>query len=483
MSAPVRPSLAALDALPDGVARPGYGPRRLSPGIVHVGVGNFHRAHMGVYLDRLHARGGHEDWGIVGAGVRPPDGLMRERLQPQDWMSTVVELDPTGLTARVTAPMCGFAEVASGPTVAAMSDPRVRIVSLTVTEGGYYTDAAGEFDADHPDIASDARGGEPRTVFGMILEALRARGEAGAPPFAVLSCDNLPGNGHAARAALSGLARLRGEEALMDGLATPNCMVDCIAPAVTEDVRAMVTERFGLADAAPVICEPFRQWVLEDDFPAGRPPLEEVGAEFARDVVPYELMKLRVLNAAHAAIAYPAALLGHHYVHDAVADPDIANWVCAVIGREAIPTLASIPGVDFHRYLDTCMERFANAAVADTVPRLAFDGSNRQPKFILPTVRDRLKATAPVDLLAMEVALWRLYCARAGREGVAPLEDERADALREAARGEPAAFLGLGAVFGDLPSTPFAAAFEKACDELGSDVRPALRSVAANAAF
>ena len=476
MSDPVRPSLAALDALPDGVARPGHDPRRLSPGIVHVGVGNFHRAHMGVYLDRLHAAGGHEDWGIVGAGVRPPDGLMRERLRPQDWMSTVVELDPDGLNARVTAPMCGFAEVAPRPTIAAMADPRIRIVSLTVTEGGYYTDAAGAFDADDPDIRADAGGGEPRTVFGMMLAALRARKDAGAAPFAVLSCDNLPGNGHAARAALSGLARLRGEEGLMDGLATPNCMVDCIAPAVTEGVRAMVTERFGLADAAPVICEPFRQWVLEDEFPAGRPPLEEVGAEFVHDVVPYELMKLRVLNAAHAAIAYPAALLGHHYVHDAVADPDVAGWVRAVIGREAIPTLAPIPGVDFRRYLDTCLGRFANAAVADTVPRLAFDGSNRQPKFVLPTVRDRLKAGAPVDLLALEVAFWRLYCARAGADGVAPLEDERAALLRDAARREPAAFLGIGAVFGDLAATPFAGAFERACTTLGTDVRGALRA-------
>ena len=478
MSGAVKPSLAALDALPDGVARPGYDPRGLTPGIVHVGVGNFHRAHMGVYLDRLHAAGGHEGWGIVGAGVRPPDAAMRDRLAPQDWMSTVVELDPAGLTARVTAPMCGFAEVAPGPTIAAMADPRVRIVSLTVTEGGYYTDAAGNFDADHPDIRADAGGGEPRTVFGMMLAALRARQDAGAAPFAVLSCDNLPGNGHAARAALSGLARLRGEEGLMDGLATPNCMVDCIAPAVTEGVRAMVTERFGLADAAPVICEPFRQWVLEDDFPSGRPPLEEVGAEFARDVVPYELMKLRVLNAAHAAIAYPAALLGHHYVHDAVADPDVAGWVRAVIGREAIPTLAPIPGVDFHRYLDTCLERFANAAVADTVPRLAFDGSNRQPKFILPTVRDRLKAGAPVGLLAMEVALWRLYCARAGQDGIAPLEDERAGVLRDAARREPKAFLGLGAVFGDLGATPFAGAFAEACERSETDVRGALRQAA-----
>ncbi|MGR3539810.1 MAG: hypothetical protein ACU0BS_00035 [Hasllibacter sp.] len=250
-AAPLRPSLATLDRLPPDVARPGHDPRRLTPGIVHVGVGNFHRAHMGVYMDRLHAKGGHEGWGIAGAGVRPPDALMRERLAPQDWMSTVVELDPGGLTARVTAPMCAFAEVAPAPTVAAMAHPMVRIVSLTVTEGGYFTDAAGGFDGDHPDIAADAGEGPPRTVFGMMLAALCARRAAGHPPFAVLSCDNLPGNGHAARSALEGLARLRGEERLLEGVATPNGMVDCIAPAVDDRVRAMVAERFGVADAAP----------------------------------------------------------------------------------------------------------------------------------------------------------------------------------------------------------------------------------------
>ncbi|MGR3539811.1 MAG: hypothetical protein ACU0BS_00040 [Hasllibacter sp.] len=223
-----------------------------------------------------------------------------------------------------------------------------------------------------------------------------------------------------------------------------------------------------------MICEPFRQWVLEDDFPQGRPPLEEVGVTFTADVVPYELMKLRVLNAAHAALAYPAALLGHRYVHEAMADADVAAWVRAVIGREAIPTLAPIAGVDFHAYLGTCLERFANAEVADTVPRLCQDGSNRQPKFVLPTVRDRLAAGAPVDLLALEVALWRAHCA-----GDGPLDDERAEALRRAARAEPAAFLGIADVFGELRATPFAEAFERACRSLADGVRPALRAAIA----
>ena len=338
-------TLDALRRLPEGVAAPGYDPAALGPGIVHVGVGNFHRAHMGVYLDRLFGAGLGHDWAIVGAGVRPADAVTRERLAAQDWLSTVVELDPAGLSARVTAPMRGFAAVEPEATVAAMADPRVRIVSLTVTEGGYFAAPDGGFDAEHPEIRADAGDGPPRTVFGMILAALARRRAEGRAPFAVLSCDNLPGNGHAARAATAGLAALRGEEGLLDGVSFPNGMVDCITPATDDAVRAMVRERFGVDDAAPVICEPFRQWVLEDDFPQGRPPLEEVGVEFVPDVVPYELMKLRVLNAAHAAIAYPSALLGHRMVHEAVGDPDVAAWVRSVIAREAIPTLAPIPGV------------------------------------------------------------------------------------------------------------------------------------------
>ena len=456
----VRLSRAALGRLPAGVAAPAHDPAALTPGIVHVGVGNFHRAHMGVYLDQLFGLGRDHDWGLVGAGVRPGDAAMRDRLAAQDWLTTVVELEPAALSARVTAPMCGFAEVAPGPTVAAMADPRVRIVSLTVTEGGYFTDAGGGFDGDHPEIAADAASeGPPRTAFGMILAALRARRAAGAGGLTVMSCDNLQGNGHKARQALEGLAALRGEGALLDGVTTPNGMVDCITPATDDAVRAMVADTFGLADAAPVVCEPFRQWVLEDDFAAGRPALEAVGVEFVRDVVPHELMKLRVLNAAHAAIAYVGALLGYRMVHDAVGDADVGAWVRALIAREAIPTLAPIAGVDFGAYLDTCMERFANGRMGDTIPRLCFDGSGRQPQFVLPTVRDRLDAGAPVDGLALEVALWRAYCAVAD-----PLEDPRAEALRAAAAGEPARFLALRDVFGDLgAATPFARAFDAAC--------------------
>ncbi|EPX84346.1 Mannitol-1-phosphate/altronate dehydrogenase [Rubellimicrobium thermophilum DSM 16684] len=466
---PVPLTREALGHLPAGVEGPRFAPADLSPGILHVGVGNFHRAHMQVYLQRLFDRGLSRDWGVVGAGVRPADAAMRERLCAQDHLFTVVELDPTGLTARVVGAMTGFAPVEPAATIAAMADPRIRIVSLTVTEGGWFVDARTDgFDADHPDIRADAAAPEtPRTAFGMILAALRARRTAGHAPFTVLSCDNLPHNGAVARRTVAGLARLQ-DPAFADWVeaevAFPNSMVDCITPATTDRERALVADRFGLIDAVPVACEPFRQWVLEDVFPQGRPALEAAGAEFVADVAPYELMKLRILNGGHAAIAYPAALLGHHFVHDAMADPRIAAWLEALTTREIQPTLAPIPGVSYDDYRRLIRDRFANPEVGDTIPRLALDGSNRQPKFILPTIRDALAQGRPVEGLALEVALWCRYCAGTDEAGrTIPPNDESWETLRSralAAREDPGAFLSQARIFGDLGADPrFAAAF------------------------
>lgn len=469
----------ALATLPEGVAGPAYDRARLKAGIVHVGVGNFHRAHMAVYLDRLFGLGEGHDWAIRGAGVRPADAAMRERLAAQDWLTTVVELDPAGLSARVVGSMIDFAPVEAEATIAAMSDPAIRIVSLTITEGGYYVDAqSGGFDARHPDIVADAALPDaPRTVFGMILAALRRRRAAGVVPFTVMSCDNLPENGHVAERAVTGLARLS-DPAFADWIAAnvafPNSMVDCITPATSDRERALVADRFGLIDAAPVVCEPFRQWVLEDRFPAGRPALEKVGAEFVADVAAYELMKLRILNGGHAAIAYPSALLGHHFVHDAMADPIIARWLEALERREILPTLAPIPGVSYDAYLAKVTERFSNPEVGDTVRRLCLDGSNRQPKFILPALAQALAAERPYEGFALEVALWCRYCAgtdEAGHE-IAPNDDNWDDLTRraKAARDDPLAFLSNRAVFGALgEDARLAEAFGRHLRRLWSD--------------
>ena len=454
---------STLQDLPDGVGRPGYDRARLRPGIVHVGVGNFHRAHMAWYLDRLFETGEGHDWALIGAGVRPGDAAMRDRLAGQDWLTTVVELDPQGLNARVIGSMVDFVPVDPRAVIAAMADPAIRIVSLTITEGGYYVDATTDgFDAAHPDIAHDAANPDaPRTVFGMILAALRRRRDAGADPFTVLSCDNLPENGHVCARTVTGLAQLS-DPALAQWVratvAFPNSMVDCITPATSDRERALVRDRFGIADAAPVVCEPFRQWVLEDSFPQGRPPLEKVGAEFVADVSRHELMKLRILNGGHAAIAYPSALLGHHFVHDAMADDQIAAWLRALETREIIPTLRPIPGVRFEEYLDLIVGRFANPEIGDTIPRLCLDGSNRQPKFILPVLADALRDDRAIDGLAQEVAFWCRYCEGTDEAGnaIAPNDDD-SKTLRDhalASRRDPLAFLRNRAVFGPLGENP-----------------------------
>ncbi|NVJ94668.1 MAG: mannitol dehydrogenase family protein [Marivivens sp.] len=467
---------SALAQLPDTIGTPSYDRSALTAGILHVGIGNFHRAHMAVYLDRLFALGESHDWALCGAGVRSGDATMRERLAKQDWLTTVVELDPSGLTAQVVGSMIDFVEVDPAITIAKMADPAIKIVSTTITEGGYYVDALTDgFDIKHPDIVADAANPDaPKTVFGMVIKALRIRRDAGLAPFTFMSCDNLPENGHVAKRTVIGLARLSDPDFadwISANVAFPNSMVDCITPATSDRERAMVADKFGITDAVPVACEPFRQWVLEDNFPQGRPALEKVGAEFVEDVAKYELMKLRILNGGHAAIAYPSALIGHHFVHDAMADPLILEWLDTLEQREIIPTLTPIEGVDYQAYREKIIERFSNPEVGDTIPRLCLDGSNRQPKFILPTLRDALATGADVSGLALEVALWCRYCARVDEAGneIAPNDDNHVvlKSLADEAKGRPVAFLENTAVFGDLAQNEvFAAAFGQALNSL-----------------
>lgn len=471
-------SLSALAHLPAGVAKPNYERSRLRAGILHIGVGNFHRAHQAVYLDELFNTGRDLDWALVGAGLRAGDTAMRQALAAQDWLTTVVELEPGANTARVTGSMIDFLPVEGGgrAIVDALDDPALRIVSLTVTEGGYCIDpATGAFNPDHPDIVHDAaRMDTPRGVFGVILAALRRRRDRGLVPFTVMSCDNIPHNGLVARDAVAGLAQLVDPalaDYVRDRVAFPNSMVDRITPATTDRERAILAERFGIQDNWPVFCEPFRQWVLEDSFPAGRPALEEVGVTFTSHVAAFELMKLRILNGGHATIAYPAALLGIHFVHDAMADPLVRGFLDKLETDEIIPCVPPVPGVSLGAYYELVCRRFANPDVGDTIPRLAQDGSNRQPKFILPSTRDRLRAGADVAGLALESALWCRYCAgTTDAGGPLKVDDPNADRLMSAAmaaKDQPASFLELRDIFGDIAdSTLFRSRFEAALKSL-----------------
>jgi mannitol 2-dehydrogenase len=480
----IRPSLATLPALSATVSVPGYKRSDLSPGIVHIGVGNFHRAHMAVYLHRLFERGLDLDWAIIGGGVKQYDADMRAKLAPQDWLTTVIELDPEGRSATITGSMIDFAETRPDALVAALMQPEIRIVSLTITEGGYFLDALkGGFDSTHPDIIADALAPDaPETVFGVLIKALIARRDAGVAPFTVLSCDNLPENGLVARASVLGLAALQdsrqdsrqdsGHAAwIRDHVAFPNSMVDCITPATGPREIAFAAEHFAVADAAPVTCEPFRQWVLEDNFPQGRPRFELAGAEFVENVAPYELMKLRILNAGHAIIAYPSGILGIHYVHEAMANPLINRFLNWLLYKELMPTVPAIAGVDFEAYYGKIVERFSNAEVGDLIARLCLDGSNRQPKFILPAVHERLRDGLPVDGLALEVALWCRFCAGLDENSAAiNVPDNNAAQLTDhalRARKNPNVFLQQKVIFGSLSEAkPFADAFAAALDDL-----------------
>lgn len=460
----IKLSNAALHSLPAGIARPRYDRSKLTPGIVHIGTGNFHRAHQAVYLDDLFNAGAGHDWALIGAGVRPHDAEMRQKLGAQDYLTTVIELDPKGNRPRVTGPMIGFAEVApdNAPLIAAMSDPAIRIVSLTVTEGGYFVDpSTGTFDPTHPDIAADARQpGTPATAFGAILAALRVRRASGLAPFTVMSCDNLPGNGHVTRDAVTGLARLFDAELadwISANVAFPNAMVDRITPA-TGPREIALAGSFGIEDAWPVTCEPFRQWVIEDHFTAGRPPLEEVGVTFTEHVHLYEAMKIRILNGGHAIIAYAGGMMDIEYAHEAMAEPLIRAFLGKVEREEVIPHVPAVPDTDLNDYFATIEDRFANPEIADTIRRLCLDGSNRQPKFIIPSLRDNLaKGRVPLGLI-LESALWCRYCAGTTDSGaVTAPNDPRWDELTviaKKAKTEPNAWLAMADIYGTTGRDP-----------------------------
>jgi len=476
----VKLSNAALKGLNAQIAAPKYDRSKLSAGFLHFGVGNFHRAHQAVYLDDLFCDGGDLDWAIVGAGVREADAIAREKLKQQDWLTTVVEQEATSSKARVIGPHIDFVRPGDvAMTLDVLSRPQIRIVSLTITEGGYYiSPATQEFDSAHPDIRSDARRSDaPSTVFGLIVAGLARRRAAGVAPFAVMSCDNIPGNGHVCENAVAGLAELIDPELarwIRANVAFPNSMVDRITPATTDRERATLLDKYDLEDAWPVFCEEFRQWVLEDKFPLGRPALEKVGVTFTSNVAPFELMKIRILNGGHAAIAYPAALLDKHFVHEAMQDTQIAAFLDRLTEREIIPVVPPPPGVDLAQYKSLVGRRFANPKIEDTIPRLCFDGSNRQPKFILPSVVDRLKAGGEVKGLALVSALWCRYChgeTESGRK-IAPNDPswERIQDAAKRARTDPRAFLEMKDIFGAAAeSSAYVASFSAALAGLWRD--------------
>ncbi len=450
-----------LSSLGPDVPVPGYDRSRIRTGIVHFGVGGFHRAHQAMYVDRLMNEGKALDWGICGVGVMPFDRRMQQVMDAQDGLYTLVVKQPDGtFEPRVIGSMVDYLFAPDDPeaVIERMADEATRIVSLTVTEGGYNFHAVtGRFDETNPDVAHDLQpGAVPKTTFGLVTAAILRRRERGVAPFTILSCDNIPGNGDAARRSFAAFAELREPELggwVEREVRFPNCMVDRITPVTTDDDRAELARRFGIEDQWPVVCEPFIQWVLEDRF-GSRPPLEDVGVQLVEDVEPYELMKLRLLNASHQALCYFGYLAGYRLVHEVCQDPLFANFLLAYMDKEATPTLEPVPGIDLETYKPNLIARFSNAEVRDTVARLCAESSDRIPKWLLPVIRENLAHDGEITRSTAVVASWARYAEGVDEQGE-PIEvvDRLKDRLTATAcrQGEDlVAFISDREIFGDL---------------------------------
>lgn len=475
-----RLSDATLSAIPSDVARPRFDRGATRIGIVHLGLGAFHRAHQAVATQAVLDRGDRA-WGIAGVSLRSPD--TRDALQPQDGLYTVAVRSGGGDRFEVVGAILRQLVAPEDPeaVLALMAAPDTRIVSLTVTEKGYcHHPATGALDEVHPDIVHDlAHPHAPRSAPGFLVEALRRRREAGLPPFTILSCDNLPANGETARRVVSAFAELRGA-ALGSFVARevpfPSTMVDRIVPATTDADRALVAERLGVEDAWPVMTEPFSQWVIEDHFADGRPDWTLGGARFVADVEPFELMKLRLLNGSHSTLAYLGYLAGHETVSQAMADAPFAALLAAMMEREIAPTLPPLFGFDLAAYRAELLQRFRNPSLKHRTWQIAMDGSQKVPQRLLGTIRDRLAAGEPFERLALGLAGWIRYAGgRDERGGTIDVRDPMAARLKglsEEAGDDPArladAFLSLHEVFGDdLPADPrFRRALEEALERL-----------------
>lgn len=434
---------ATLAELPGNVAVPGYDRAGLVPAVVHLGVGGFHRAHQAVYFDEL-ARRGNSGWGIVGVGISNRE--LAAALRAQDRLFTVVTRGADETAARVIGVLAEHLLLADQADAVRnrLSDPRTRLVTLTITGDGYARD--------------DSQSAAPDSLFEVLVDALELRRTAGVAGFTVLSCDNLPDSGATAERAVLGIARSRNDELaewIERNVSFPDSMVDRITPSLTSEDRERIQGEFAVADRCPVITEPFTQWVIEDDFSTTRPPLDEVGVRFVEDVKPYTLIKTRMLNGTHCALGYLGTLAGYERTDQAMADPVIAAFVRQLMRVEIAPLLpGDLPGMDLWRYQRSLIERFSNPAIGDQLSRLCRRGSTKMPNYLLPSLLQASASGQPCRLLTVVTGAWLRYARGIDLSG-APItvHDPRAAELRaasEALRSEPERGIGLPDVFGRL---------------------------------
>ncbi|GAK50919.1 mannitol dehydrogenase domain protein [Candidatus Moduliflexus flocculans] len=455
---------ANLSTFPASIQTPKYDRTHLTqPIIVHIGVGGFHRAHQAVYLDDLLGQG-LTDWSLCGVCLLPHDKRMYDTMKSQDCLYTVVEQSSAGNNARIIGSITNILFAPENPqaVIEKIASPECRIVSLTITEGGYYVNSGtGEFDANHPDIQHDlANPDMPKCAFGFLAAALELRRKNRMIPFTLMSCDNMQSNGDVFKKMFLAFARLRNPELaqwLAEHASFPNSMVDRITPATTDEHRAMVKTSFGIGDGWPVVTEPFKQWVIEDHFCNGRPAWEKVGAQMTQEVLPYEKMKIRLLNASHQALCYIGMLVGHQFAHETMEDRRIRTIVERMMDDEATPTLSPVPGVDLTEYKKTLIERFANPAIRDQLARIGTEGSARIPKFVLPIVVDQLARQKKMTMCAFTIAAWFRYLTGVDDNGkkmpiIEPME-AKVCPLAKQGGADPKPMLSLHELFGELPKS------------------------------
>ncbi|EMI46908.1 mannitol dehydrogenase family protein [Rhodopirellula sp. SWK7] len=465
MNNPIKLNQDNLSQLPPDVVRPTYDRSRLTTGIVHVGVGGFHRAHEAFYTDLLLQSEDVSQWGICGVGLREADRRMATILKEQDYLYTLIVKHPDGnVETKVIGSIVDFLLGCDDPTsvIDRMADPATKIVSLTITEGGYNVDVeTGEFDISNPDAQHDVENpSTPRLVFGYLTAALKKRREAGLPAFTVQSCDNVQHNGDLIRKMLVAFARLQDAdlaEWIDKEVCFPNAMVDRIAPVTSEsDIEYLRTE-FNLDDQWPAVCEPFHQWVIEDSFCVGRPDWQNYGAQFVDDVKPYEEMKLRLLNAGHSVLGILGSVFGYQTIGECVHDELFREYLRKFFDIEATPVLDAVEGIDLDAYKATLIERFGNPSIRDNLARICLESSSKLPVFLIPTLRKNLASGGSIRYAALVIAAWCYYSDKHADRHGQPLEvtDALKDELHEAAKAtskDRLSFLNVKQVFGDLAS-------------------------------
>lgn len=469
-----------LHHLAPEVVLPAYALSDTRQGIAHIGVGGFHRAHQAYYTDALMNTGEALDWAICGVGLRAEDRRARDDLKDQDYLFTLFELGDTDDTeVRVIGAIRDMllAEDGAQAVIDKLASPEIRIVSLTITEGGYcIDDSNGEFMAHLPQIQHDlTHPYSPKTVFGFLCAALAKRRAVGTPAFSLMSCDNLPHNGAVTRKALLAFAALRDAE-LHDWIAKnvsfPNAMVDRITPMTSTEHKLQLHDKHAVDDAWPVVCEPFVQWVLEDKFVNGRPAWEKVGVQFTDDVTPYEEMKIKLLNGSHLALTYLGFLKGYRFVHETMNDPLFVRYMRAYMDLDVTPQLSAVPGIDLSDYKNTLVARFSNQAIADQLERVCSDGSSKFPKFTVPTINRLIADGRETQRAALVVAAWALYLKGVDENGdTYSIPDPRAAFCQALVADDTLItqrLLGIEDIFGTvIPRSPeFVAAFEWCCNSL-----------------